>query len=311
MDLDKSVELLPVDDPSKQDEFLLRLNVEKYLDLLDQSVSLEADERQHLSALLHSATQDTFKKPKLDSRQLSEALLGNTALTLHEKEAVIKFQRQAATSRLPGDFALGNILVANGQITRPQLEEALRQQAKSGRFLGEELITAGHLSLVEVNKSLLLQRKLIACALAVTASLAPIVSTTAEAAQTSTAMTVSVTVVAHAKLQTVFQATQLRISNDDVARGYVEVHAASRFSVVSNSRSGYLMQFLPLGNLFDSVQIRGLGNAVQMGTDGGVVVQRGLLSANPVVELSFRFVLSPYVAPGNYPWPLQLSVHSL
>jgi hypothetical protein len=135
--------------------------------------------------------------------------------------------------------------------------------------------------------------------------------TTVDAAQMSAAMGVSVTVVAHAQMQTDFQATQLKISGKDVARGYVDVPAASRFSVVTNSRSGYLMELYPVGEVFDSVQIGGLGNTVQMGADGGVIVQRGSFPANSIHELSFHFVLRPGTLPGNYPWPLQLSVHAL
>ena len=245
-----------------------------------------------------------FKKTRLQQ-------LSNTVLTVPEKKAIIPFQNTGIDAPVAGDFALGNILVANGLITRPQLAQALQQQVNSGRLLGEQLIMAGHASKAEVETGLMLQRRLIACALAVSVGLSPIISTSAEAAQTSAALSVSVTVVANTKMQTLFQATELKISKADVARGYIEVPAASHFSVVSNSRSGYLMQFYPVGELFDSVQIRGLGNAVQMGTDGGAVVQRGATPAKSTIELSFRFVLSPDVIPGNYPWPLQMSVRSL
>jgi hypothetical protein len=136
-------------------------------------------------------------------------------------------------------------------------------------------------------------------------------ATPTEAAQTSAAMGVSVTVVAHAKMQTVFQETQLKISKDDIARGFVEVEAASRFSVSTNSQIGYLMEFYPVGEIFDSVQIGGLGSPVHIGADGGAIVQRGQLLASFTHELSFRFTLRPEVVPGNYPWPLQLSVRSL
>jgi hypothetical protein len=210
-----------------------------------------------------------------------------------------------------GEFALGNILIANGLITRPQLELALIQQTKTGRMLGEELITAGHASSGQIEKGLIMQRKLIACALAVSVGLTPIVATTAEAAQTSAAMGVSVTVVAHAKMQTVFQETQLKISREDIVRGFVEVTAASRFSVSTNSQSGYLLEFYPVGEIFESVQIHGLGSPVHIGADGGVIVQRGQLLPTFTHELSFRFKLCADVLPGNYPWPLQLSVRAL
>ena len=209
-----------------------------------------------------------------------------------------------------GEFALGRILVANGQITRSQLATALRRQAATGRRLGEELITSGHASRSQVEHGLFVQRRLLAYALAVTVGLAPL-APRAEAAQRSAALAVSVTVIATAKLRTDYQTTQLHITAADIARGYIEVPAAWRFSVLTNSRSGYLMEFHPLAQFFDSVQVDGLGNVVQLGAEGGAIVQRGPLPPHRTHELSFRFGLRPDLRPGSYPWPLQLAVLAL
>ena len=212
-----------------------------------------------------------------------------------------------------GKFALGNILVANGQITRAQLESALLGQASTGRRLGEELISACHASKEQIKSGLLLQKRLVACALAITVGLAPLVTMVpaAEAAQTSAAIQVSARVVASARMRTAHQATQLRITAADVARGYAEAPAASRFSVATNSRSGYLLEFHPVGDVFESVHVGGLGSTVQLGSDGGAIVQRGLQPPDLTHELSFRFTLRPGAQPGSYPWPLQLSVRTL
>ncbi len=219
--------------------------------------------------------------------------------------------RNDKPNRSSNNFPLGDILVANGHITRPQLEQALRGQTISGKLLGEELISKGHTNAREIANGLALQRKFISLALTASIALSPVVATTAEAAQIGSAMSVSVVVVANTKIQTLFQANHISISAEDVVRGFVDVPAASRFSVISNSRSGYLLQFYPIGDLFESVQITGLGNPVKMGTDGGAVVQRGKLPSLSAIELSFRFALHPDTLPGNYPWPLQLTVHSL
>ena len=217
----------------------------------------------------------------------------------------------AGVETLSNKFALGNILVAASTITPAQLEGALLRQVESGRLLGEELISTGHASKRQIEVGLLLQSKLIACALAVLAGLAPL-SSAAEAAQKNTAMPVSVTVIANARIQSSYQATQLKISEADVARGYIEIPVASRFSVTTNSRSGYILEFHPVLSLFDSVQIDGLpGSAVQLGAEGGNVVQRGPLPQNLTHELSFRFTLRQDALPGNYPWPLLLSVRAL
>jgi len=124
-------------------------------------------------------------------------------------------------------------------------------------------------------------------------------------------MSVSVTVVANAKMQTQFQAMQLNISEADITRGYVDISGASRFSVSTNSQSGYVINFNPINNIFDSVQVNGLGNLVQLGPDGGSVVQRAPIIKNQSHELGFRFTLNHDVKPGIYPWPLILSVRAL
>ena len=207
---------------------------------------------------------------------------------------------------------LGAILVATGQITRAQLEYALRRQAATGRRLGDELIKAGQASKGQIEGGLLLQRKLVTDALIMATMLAPLASTvpSAQAGQTAS-MQVSVTVIANTKVRTDYQATQLKITEADVTRGYIDVSAASRFLVSTNSRSGYLVEFYPIGNLFESVQIEGLGNAVRLGADGGTIVQRNPLLTNMNHELSYRFILRPDAQSGSYQWPLLLSVRPL
>ena len=299
-------------------EFHSSLLIEEYLDKIDSKISLTVEERKHLGELFRTAEQIT-------SNQFDEAIFlqwrisrgyGGTqnkevALTQRESDVVCEFQKcRPGTGSISGKFALGNILVASNQITRHQLEMSLLRQVETGRLLGDELIIAGHASKGLIKKGLSLQRRLISCALAVSVGLAPWVHP-AEAAQQSAVMSVSVTVVANAKMLTQFQATQLNISEADVARGYLDISGGSRISISTNSLTGYVINFNPINNIFASVQVSGFANSVQLGPDGGSVVQRTPLIKNHSYELSFRFTLNQDVKPGNYPWPLQLSVHVL
>jgi hypothetical protein len=241
-------------------------------------------------------------------------MIGEDMLTTRDRNVLLELQRyHVGMATSPNGFPLGNILVASGKITQSQLDSALLSQNASGRRLGEELIFAGHVSKGQVAVGLRLQKKFIAYALVLAAGLAPLsrVMPSAQAAQSSAAMQVSAMVIASAKLQTSYQAKQIEISAADVSRGQVEVLAASRFSVLTNKGSGYLMQLHPVGNLFQSVHVEGLGNAVQLGADGGAIVQRGPQASNLMHELSFRFILHPDTTPGTYPWPLLLSVRGL
>lgn len=298
-------------------KLLAGLNIEEYLAGLDHELAWAAGERHLLGRLLHQnapAPDGKVENMYPERRGVGSAQedSSTTAFTQRKEDADLALQRrQSGTTQPAGDFSLGNILVSSGQTTRAQVDEALSRQTTSGRRLGEELIHAGHAVRSEVEAGLRLQRHLITYALVVVAGLAPLATATAYAGQKSATLLVSATVIANARVRTDYQATQLSISTTDVARGYVEIAAASRFSVFTNSRSGYLLEFFPVGNLFESVQVKGLGNDVQLGADGGAIVQRGQLPPNRIHELSFRFSLSPGTQPGNYPWPLLLSVRPL
>jgi hypothetical protein len=124
-------------------------------------------------------------------------------------------------------------------------------------------------------------------------------------------MGISVKVIASASLNSHFQATQLLIAPADIARGYVDALGASRFSIRTNSRQGYLMVFDPLLDIFDSVQVSGEATMAHLGRDGGVVVRRGWRPADAVQDLNFRFFLNALAVPGSHPWPLHLSVRGL
>jgi hypothetical protein len=297
------------------------LNVPEYLDQIERVLTLAAGDRQRLGELLCAAERistaqldEALTEQRTSGRPLGEILINKGLLTQQEQDIALAFQgRQGGTTDATGALTLGNILVTSCQITRTQLDQALQRQQSSGRRLGEELIAAGHINATQVKRGLQLQHKLTGYALAVAIGLSPFVNwmSSAEAGQLSAAIPVSVTVLAHAKMQTEHQTAQLNISEADIARGYVEVSDALRFSVNTNSLSGYLLVFHPIGNLFESVQVDGLGNAVQLGPDGGDIVQRGAVLTQLNHALSFRFNLSQNVTPGNYPWPLQLSVRGL
>jgi hypothetical protein len=235
-------------------------------------------------------------------------------LTNRERDVLLELQRNRV--RLAPDskeLALGNILVASGKITRKQLDGALQSQIASGLQLGEELIGAGHASRGQVEGGLLLQKKFIAYALVLATGLSPLspIVPSAVAAESSASIAVTVMVVANAKLNTIYQANQIEISAADIALGQVDVSAASRFSVTTNKGAGYLMQFHPVGEVFESVYVEGLGNTVHLGADGGAIVQRVHQTSNQMHELSFRFILNENTKPGIYPWPLSLSVRPL
>jgi len=156
---------------------------------------------------------------------------------------------------------------------------------------------------------MLVPPKKLAYALATTVALTPV--SPSQAAQVSTSIPVTASVIAKVKMHVSYQTTQLNITANDVARGYIEVPSALRFFVDSNSHVGFIMDFHPVGNIVESIKVDGLGNEVHLGAEGGAVVRRGALPKNVEHNLSFRFVLRPDVSPGNYPLPIVLTLRVL
>ena len=209
---------------------------------------------------------------------------------------------------------LGNILMAMGLISPQQLQAAMLQQQLCHKRLGELLVEAGHVTTRDIWRGLSVQRMLLKAGLAGVASLLSLAALAAAPtvhAGNSASIGVSATVLAFSKVNVLFQAPQLTIDADDIERGYMDVLAGSRIEVKCNSRDGYTLTFDPILNLFNAVQITGLGGVVELGTEGGTVVQRGSGAQAASLQLGYRFILAKNVLPGSYTWPLALSARPL
>jgi hypothetical protein len=142
-------------------------------------------------------------------------------------------------------------------------------------------------------------------------SVTALMSSSAFAGNLGAQIPVSATVIANAVAKFDYQANQIQVEPADVSRGYVDVLSATRFSVRTNSRNGYLMVFYPLLDFFESIQVTDANISTNIGREGGAVVHRDLLPAESIQSLSYRFYLSATVQPGTYPFPLQMQVRAL
>jgi hypothetical protein len=204
---------------------------------------------------------------------------------------------------------LGEILVAQGKITPEQLAIALDRQKTSGRRLGEELIRAGFVQRGAVSRALRIQRRVVFGALTTlaAASVAPHVDAAAVRGQ----MAVSAFVPAQTVGQVVAQPSEITITAADIARGYVDIPAASQLRITSNNPVGYVVDFFSRLPIFTSVRVSSSDGSADLGPDGGAIVERGRHGRDMPLHLSFRFNLTAQVQPGTYPWPLALNVRSL
>ena len=119
---------------------------------------------------------------------------------------------------------------------------------------------------------------------------------------------VRVEVPARATLSAVEQPTQLRISAEDVARGFKDVSA--RYVVESNTAKGSLLQFAPRLGIARQVEVRGLRSPVIV-QDETVEVHRPRATEPESITLHYRFVLEPDAMPGSYELPIHVSATPL
>jgi hypothetical protein len=107
-----------------------------------------------------------------------------------------------------------------------------------------------------------------------------------------------------------YQVATLTITAHDIALGYVEVADASRFSVTTNTEGGFVIDFRPRNDVFRSVRVTGLQSPVELGAQGGIALNNRPHGRTTAHQLGYLFTLQPNLQPGNYPWPLEISVRA-
>jgi hypothetical protein len=230
----------------------------------------------------------------------------------HAQFASTLVARKAAPASAAGSQSapkLGEILVAQGKITREQLAIALERQKTSGRRLGEELVKAGFVKRAVVSRAVRIQRRIVFGAITSLAASSVIPDVSAAAANTQIAVTAYVPAQTIAKL--VLNPAQITITDADVARGYVDIAAASQLRVTSNNPAGYVIDFFSRLPIFRSVRVSSSDGDANLGPDGGAIIERGRHGRDMALNLSYRFNLADNVQPGTYAWPLALNVRPL
>ncbi|HUH93750.1 MAG TPA: hypothetical protein VL742_11535 [Casimicrobiaceae bacterium] len=227
------------------------------------------------------------------------------------RPTAVEALRYAAEAKAPDrPPKLGEILVAQGQITPEQLATALKSQRTSGRRLGEELIQAGYVKRSVVSRALRIQRRITFAAMCSTLAVST-VAPAVEAAQQHGQIAVSAFVPAQAVGEVVQQPVQITITDADIARGYVDVAAGSQLRVTSNNPSGYVIDFFTRLPIFRSVRVSNSSGSADLGPDGGTIIERGQVGRNLPLALTYRFQLAESVQPGTYAWPLALNIRPL
>ena len=151
------------------------------------------------------------------------------------------------------------------------------------------------------------RRRLAPAAAALCALLALVAPAHAEGS--SALLQVTARVLKHASLRQLDHPASFTIRESDLARGYVDVPAAARLAVRSNSQDGYLLVFESDSELVRQAVVSGLDREVAVGGSG--MVAQGPIGpgmGSRLYQLGFRFLLSAAARPGSHPWPLRVAV---
>lgn len=244
--------------------------------------------------------------------KIGESLVRLGIITTAERDTLLRFQRHLRGEE-PTDprLRLGNLLVAEGHLTKDSLDRVLEVHRTSGRMLGQDLVESGQVAPSAIESALALQAKLVGAALAAALALTtPGVIEPVRAAQTaSQTVRFVIKVPAMVRLDVLRQPQALEITEADVARGWVEIDHASLVQVQSNTL--WEVNFRSRSDLFRAATVKGLAGEVRLGPEGGS--QPALLATKrpSSYELSYRFELAPGVKPGSYPWPVDVSAHAI
>jgi len=283
---------------------------------LDDILDAAAGPREPIGELLVEAGRLTRAQlvRALEEQQSSKERLGQVLVRkgwLGEAElaTLLAFQERldAARAGRAGPLQLGNLLVSTGRITSEQLQDGIARQAGSRQRLGEVLVAAGAVSERDIARGLKLQRILVGVALAAAFTLcgSPKTARAASGFGSST-MKVTANVLPYLRLQVLKQTATLDLTPEDIARGYIDVPAATDLMARTNDRNGFSLSFDARSNVFRKAQVTGLVSGLEIGPDGGMTHQP-FTGNQMLMRLSYRFFLAPEVGPGSYPWPLQIS----
>jgi hypothetical protein len=102
------------------------------------------------------------------------------------------------------------------------------------------------------------------------------------------------------------QAQAVDVTDEDVARGFVDVRGGSRIVVTTRSGGRYALDFAAHGTVFRTAQIEGFGRPVALGTRGAAPIEHEAPAGTTTIAVSYRFHLAPGMAPGTYAWPLDI-----
>jgi hypothetical protein len=280
---------MPNSGPLRLGELLTRAGLLEH-QALDAALSRQAARRVRLGELL--VEMGLVERDELPALLELQASLREGGAALGE---------QALAERL----RIGRLLVEAGVVDQATLEDALGRSRSTGRKLGETLVELGAIPSAVLQRFLERQRRLTAVALAGVA-LAGAVNAPAAAGDRAQVQ-LHATVQARALIDSQRLPRQVVVSEEDVARGYVDLDQPVELGIRSNHPGGVRLDFNLNSQQLEAIDVRASEGAEARG--GSVLVpqaERGLRAHR--VSLKLRLKLAPGAAPGTIAFPLTVSL---
>ena len=99
----------------------------------------------------------------------------------------------------------------------------------------------------------------------------------------------------------------LKITEEEIKRGYVDLPAATLLQVKSNDRNGYMLSFEVNGDFIKEAWVIDSNRTTSLSGGGGFVHQAYPGPSGETKELSYRLFLVPGTQAGLYAWPLSIT----
>lgn len=230
--------------------------------------------------------------------RLGEQLVRMGVIDAAELRAMLSIQSElrathdrAVLEALSERFRLGRLLVESGVIDEATLTRALAQSQRSGRRLGEALVEAGTISGEVLQRFLERQRRLMAIALS---SVALSASPATKAADTASIHVVA-SVAASASIESQRLPTEVVVSAEDVALGFVDVPV----QIGVRSNHAVMLDF--------STSSRDIAR-VDVASGSTYIAQRERGMRSKSVSFQLRLRLTPGARPGRIAFPVSVSL---
>jgi|YelNatPaOPRAMG01_1025707.scaffolds.fasta_scaffold25201_3 bifunctional DNase/RNase len=225
----------------------------------------------------------------------------------------IDYTHNQAIPFVPHAPKVGELLVEMGKVSPEIVEKALEKQEKIGKKkkIGEILVEEGHVDKRTLAHALIIQSFITLGALFASLVIDNMSDATpyASAASFSKPMEITVRVKPSWSISVNYQKQNISITEDDIRRGYVDVPQATHITIKDSSKSGFMLLFEGLDRPFRYASIQGLPGAPEVViTSKSTLIHQQSRRTQTQLILSYRFYLAEDAKPGEYRWPVTITL---